>query len=115
LMDAIGGSDAGKQDVRGDVYVSPHPGVKVMLPRSFTVLGQKFVVDSWVTSKVVFDDILWDGSKVRRRVPSGLDVAFAALGNSHVIPDLVGRMEGGTHPFRDGKPYQHNLAAVRNV
>jgi hypothetical protein len=115
LMDVIGGSDAGKQDVRGDVYVSPHPSVKVTMPQSFTVLGQKFVVDSWVTSKVVYDDILWDGHKVIRRVPSGLDVAFAALGNSHVVPDLVGRMEGGTHRLRDGKPYQHNLAAVRNV
>ena len=48
-------------------------------------------------------------------MPSGLDVAFAALGNNHVVPDLVERIEGGPHRFRDGKPYQHNLAAVRNV
>ncbi len=115
LADVILDSSAGKQDVRGDVYASPHPSVKVSLPRSFTVLGQKFVVDSWATSKVVFDDILWDNDKVVRRVPSCLDVAFAALGNNHVVPDLVGRIEGGSHPFRDGKPYQHNLAAVRNV
>ena len=27
------------------------------------LLGQKFVVDSWVTAKVVFDDILWDDGK----------------------------------------------------
>jgi hypothetical protein len=115
LAAAVQDSDAGKQDVRGDVFVSPHPAVKVTLPRSFTVLGQKFVLDSWATSKVVFGDIMWDGTKVVRRVPSGLDVAFAALGNSHVVPELVGRIEGGPHRFRDGKPYQHNLAAVRAV
>ncbi len=115
LADVVKDSDAGKQDVRGDMYVSPLPGVKVTLPRSFTVLGQKFAVDSWVTSKVVYDDILWNGDKVRRRVPSGLDVAFAAFGNNHVVPDLVERIERGPHRFRDQKAYQHNLAAVRNV
>ena len=46
----------GLQDIRGDVYTSPFGG-KVELPRSFTLLGQKFVVDSWVTAKVVFDDM----------------------------------------------------------
>ncbi len=115
LTAAVQDMGAGKQDVRGDVYVSPHPSVKVTLPRSFTVLGQKFVIDSWVTSKTVYDDILWDGQKVQRRVPSGMDVAFAALGNNHVVPNLVERIEAGPHPWRDRTPYQHNLAAVRNV
>lgn len=113
LADAVAKSDAGKQDIRGDVYISP--GGKVELPRSFTVLGQKFVIDSWVTSKTVFDDIKWDGEFVQRRVPGALDVAFAALGNNHATPELVSRIEGGSHKWRDGKPYQHNLAAVRNV
>lgn len=115
LTAAVQESDAGKQDVRGDVYVSPHRDIKVSLPRSFTVLGQKFAVDSWVTAKVVYDDIIWNEQKVARRVPSGLDVAFAALGNNHVVPDLLARLEAGTHPQRDKKPYQHNLAAAREV
>lgn len=116
LADVIQKSDAGKQDIRGDVYISPKSAtVKVVVPRSFTLLGQKFVVDSWVTSKIVYDDILWDNDKVIRRVPSGLDVAFAALGNNHVMPNLVERIERGSHRFRDRKPYQHNLAAVRNI
>ena len=109
----------GLQDIRGDVYTSPFGG-QVELPRSFTVLGQKFVLDSWVTAKVVFDDILWDNGKgdpekVARRVPSCLDVAFAALGNDQVVPLLVDRMNNGTHKFRDRFNYQHNLAATRNV
>src|SRR5262249_13343829 len=40
---------------------------------------------------------------------------FAALGNNHVVPNVAERIEGGPHRFRDGKPYQHNLAAVRNT
>jgi hypothetical protein len=109
----------GLQDIRGDVYTSPFGG-QIELPRSFTVLGQKFVLDSWVTAKVVFDDILWDSGdgkpeKVRRRVPSCLDVAFAALGNDQVVPLLVERMTNGTHKWRDRFNYQHNLAAARNV
>jgi len=114
LNDAILKSEAGKQDVRGDIYVKPLHG-NLVLPRSFTVMGQKFVIDSWVTSKTVYPDIAWNDAAVTRRVPSALDVSFAALGNNHVVPDLVKRIEGGTHAQRDGKPYQHNLAAVRNV
>jgi hypothetical protein len=113
LTEAVNLSDAGKQDIRGDVYVSPSPSVKVTLPRSFTLLGQKFVVDSWVTSKTIFDDIMWDSTKVQRRVPSCLDVSFAALGNNHIVHDLEKRMLVGSHRFRDRKNYQHNLAAVR--
>src|SRR5215467_10544313 len=88
---------------------------KAELPRSFTFLGQKFVMDSWVTAKVVADDVFWDERKVQRRVPSCLDVAFAALGNDHVVPDLVERMNNRAgRQFRDGLNYQHNLAALRN-
>ncbi|MBY0526772.1 MAG: sigma-70 family RNA polymerase sigma factor [Gemmataceae bacterium] len=107
----------GMQHVRGDIYTAPPFGPeKVQLPRSFTVLGQKFVVDSWVTAKVVYSDVIWDEEKVMRRVPSCLDVAFAALGNDQVVPDLVGRMNNTQgRKFRDGLNYQHNLAAVRNV
>jgi hypothetical protein len=107
----------GLQHIRSDYYVSsPFGPDKVELPRSFTFLGQKFVMDSWVTAKVVADDVFWDERKVQRRVPSCLDVAFAALGNDHVVPDLVERMNNRAgRQFRDGLNYQHNLAALRNI
>lgn len=80
------------------------------------MLGQKFVLDSWVTAKIVYDDIKWDEDKVQRRIPSGLDVAFAAFGNDAVVPALVDRMTNRQgRKFRDGLNYQHNLAAVRNI
>jgi uncharacterized protein YdcH (DUF465 family) len=109
-------SKLGLQNIRSDAYISPLGPEKIQLPRSFTVLGQKFVLDSWVTSKVVFDEIFWDGEKVQRRVPTSLDIAFAAFGNNQVVPDLVARMTNTKgRKFRDGLNYQHNLAAVRKV
>ena len=114
---------AGTQDIRGDVYYSPITSEQIVLPRSFTFVGQRFVMDSWALSKVVFDSIFWDTNgvpefqdKVQRRIPSALDVAFGVLGNNQVASDLVARIDNARgRGFRDGLPYQHNLAAVRNV
>jgi Protein of unknown function (DUF3160) len=111
LQEAILASKAGLQDIRGDIFQSGEP-----LPRSFTFLGQKFVVDSWALNKCVYEDIEWDGQKVKRKVPSCLDVGFAVFGNNQLVPQLVERINNRNgHPLRDGMPYQHNLVAVRNV
>jgi hypothetical protein len=106
----------GLQDVRGDVYINkPGASQPITMPRSFTVLGQRFAVDSWAMSKIVYDDIKWNNELVQRRIPSGLDAAFAALGNDNVVPELVDRMTNGTRKFRDKENYQHNLLAARAV
>lgn len=108
-------SQLGVQGIVSDPY-QVDPGTTLQLPHSFTVMGQKFVLDSWVTSKVVFDAIEWDGVKVQRRIPSSLDVAFTVLGNDQVVPDLLRRItDKQGRPFRDGLNYQHNLAALRQV
>ena len=118
--------ELGIQNIRSDYFISPLGG-QIQLPRSFLVFGQKFVPDSWAFSQDVFDSILWieNGltNKVERRVPGALDTAFAVLGNNQVVPELSAQMEGHfldpdrphATKFRDGKPYQHNLAAVRAV
>jgi len=117
----------GVQNIRGDAFVSPIGPEGIRLPRSFTVFGQKFALDSWALSKVVWDEILWAENgvtnKIERRVPSCLDVAFSVLANDQIVPELVARMtntaarDSTNHMvrWRDGLPYQHNLAAVRNV
>lgn len=120
--------DLGVQNIRSDWFLQPFRGAaRYALPRTFTVFGQKFVPDSWAMSQVVFSSILWveNGvtSKVYRRVPGALDVAFSVLGNDQVVPELVAQMKGifqdpdrpHARVFRDGRPYQHNLAAVRAV
>jgi len=117
LQGQIQAGKFGLQEVRGDLYCSSPFGLdKAELPRSFTLLGQRFVLDSWALSKVVADDVFWDGRKVQRRVPSGLDMAFAVLGNDQVVPELTARMKDDKgRAFRDGLNYQHNLAAVRET
>jgi len=115
--------DLGVQNIRSDYFVSPLGPEQIQLPRSFLVFGQKFVPDSWAFSQTVFDSILWNGAKVNRRVPSALDAAFAVLGNNQVVPNLVARMTNTAaanstnhaQRWRDGLPYQHNLAAARAV
>ena len=113
----------GAQNIRSDYYESPFGPEQIRLPRSFTVFGQKFVPDSWAFSQMVYDSIIWDEDgkpgeedKVQRRVPSGLDVVFTVLGNNQIVPELVTRIKDQTgRKFRDGLPYQHNMAAVREV
>ncbi|WP_424102636.1 DUF3160 domain-containing protein [Moorena producens] len=117
LQTKISANNLGFQNIRSHVYVSPEEDqIQAIIPHSFTVIGQKFILDSWMLSKVVYDDIVWNGEKVQRRVPSGLDVAFATLGNTQVVPELVDRITNQNgRKFRDGLNYQHNLAAAFNV
>jgi hypothetical protein len=53
---------------------------------------------------------------VHRRIPSGLDAAFATFGNDAIVPDIAARLTAPNgRLFRDGLNYQHNLAAARQV
>ena len=129
LQNRIMSGQLGVQNIRSGYFFSPLTREQIKLPRSFTVMGQRFVLDGWAHSKVVFDDIIWDEDgipgledKVLRRVPSALDVAFSVFGNDQVVPDLAARISrtnltlaDGRAFWRDGWKYQHNLAAVRNV
>jgi hypothetical protein len=117
LRNKIASTDLGEQHIRGEVFfLDPTDPNKFVLPRTFAFFGQRFTVDSWALTKIVFDDVIWDNKKVRRQVPSAADVAFAVFGNDAVVPLLQRRMNDKTsHRLRDGLNYQHNLAAVRNL
>jgi hypothetical protein len=87
-------------------------------------VGPKFTLDSWALSHLVYDRIAWqpdDGlnvvsGKVERRKPSCLDVAYTVLANDQTVPDLVARITNTNGvQWRDGLPYQQNLAAARDV
>jgi hypothetical protein len=73
---------------------------------SFQVFGQRFVIDSFVLSRVVYDSIVFRGEKVERHLPKGLDV-MAALGND----EAVRLLEPSLRKYK----YSSNLNAARLV
>lgn len=78
------GKHAG-QMIRSQVLISSAgTSVKTPPPSLFQVFGQRFVIDSFVLSQVVFDSILFKNVKQKRMMPSGLD-ALAALGNDEAL------------------------------
>ncbi|MBI4751925.1 MAG: DUF3160 domain-containing protein [Acidobacteria bacterium] len=106
----------GVQQIAGESFESPVGPERKILPRSFCLFGQRFNLDGWALGQCTFDRIEWNGQKVPRRIPSCLDIAFSVLGNDDTVPFLVDRIQTSDGvPFRDGLPYQHQLAALRKV
>ncbi len=80
LLTQIKASGGGAQRILSQLVTS-FPGLpQVAPPAVFQLFGQRFLIDSFVLSKVVYDTIMKDGTKVERFMPMGLDV-MAALGN----------------------------------
>lgn len=77
---------------------------KIEPASAFMLLGQRFIIDSYVTGNVVFDKIYYNGEKICRLLPSSLDVLFA-LGNN-AASDLL-------KPELEQYKYGSNLAAMR--
>jgi hypothetical protein len=106
LEEALQASGLGAQRIRSQIVTSnEHSLHQVEPPAAFQLFGQRFVLDSFVLSKVVYDSILFDGRKVPRHMPAGLDVMYA-LGNDAALPLL----EVGMTRF----PYAANLKASRD-
>jgi hypothetical protein len=97
----------GAQRIRSQVLVSypGHPDV-VTPPAIFQLFGQRFLIDSFVLSKVVYDDIAYQGRKMKRTMPKGLDV-MAALGNDEAARRLRSELETWQ--------YGSNLQALRSL
>jgi hypothetical protein len=97
---------SGEQAIRSQIIVSPPDGTRVPTPELFQLMGQRFGVDSFVLSEVVFDSIEYEGRKPERRRPSGLDV-MAALGNDEAVKLLK--------PELEEHDYSSNLLALRRT
>lgn len=88
LIDKLAGGAYGKQQIASHyLETNPFSTETTPLPPSFALLGQRFVIDSYVFSNVVYDRILWKGQKVQRVLPNPLDAMFV-LGNNQVLPLL---------------------------
>ncbi|MDH7515794.1 MAG: DUF3160 domain-containing protein [Bacteroidota bacterium] len=73
-------------------------------PSAFLLLGQRFIIDSYVFWNVVYDNIEYEGQKVRRMLPRALDAMFA-VGNDAAAQFLQDDL--------DRYHYAPNLAALR--
>lgn len=76
------------------------------IPLAFQLFGQRFVLDSFLLSKVVYDSISFHGRKPERVIPTGLDVA-AALGSNEAVFQLKTEIEQ--------HHYASNLLAARQL
>ena len=77
---------------------------KIQPSSSFLLLGQRFVIDSYVAGNVVYDNILYNGSRIWRPLPSTLDILFA-IGNDAAAQLLASEL--------DKYHYATNLASLR--
>ncbi|HYF50394.1 MAG TPA: DUF3160 domain-containing protein, partial [Planctomycetota bacterium] len=111
LQQEICRGDQGRQAIAGS-----HRLTGSELPRSWTFLGQRFVIDSWAMGKVVEDQLELNGKPVPRRIASAVDVAFMVLGNNSAAPILAERIrDPNGRRGRDGLQFQHHATAVRNI
>ena len=85
FMDSLNASDDYGQKIMSNFfYVDPYSSDPGQLPVSFKLLGQKFLIDSYVLSEVVYDRIIVDNKKIYRGLPDPLDV-MAVMGNEDAI------------------------------
>jgi hypothetical protein len=62
------------------LIMNPFSAVPDTLPVSYRLMGQRFIIDSYIFSNVVYDRIVYQGAKIWRPMPDPLDAMFA-LGN----------------------------------
>lgn len=89
LRGAIKDADLATQSIRSQIVLSdPRDTYKVPPPATFRVFGQRYVIDSFVLSQVVYDSILFKNEKQPRKMPMAADV-MAAFGNPEAVPLLA--------------------------
>jgi len=103
--------DALKQSNRADqkilsqfMMMDPWAEEPGELPISFRLMGQRFIIDSYIFFNVVFDRIVYQDRKVWRPLPDPLDAMFV-LGNEDALPLLKEELETYN--------YSSQLAALR--
>lgn len=100
FMDSLNASDDYGQKIMSNFfYVNPDSADPGKLPVSFKLLGQKFLIDSYVMSEVVYDRIIYNGDKIHRPLPDPLDV-LAVLGNEDAIALLEDEMEEYKYAYK---------------
>ncbi len=76
----------------------------IVTPSVFLLIGQRPIIDGFITANVVFDKVIWNNEKIKRMVPSTLDILFS-MGNDACIQ----LMEDEITKYK----YASNLGALR--
>lgn len=107
LLSLLTTRDYGQQQITGQLLtVSPNNSKPLPRPISFMLMGQRFAIDSYIMSNLVYDRLLVKDRKVRRALPSPLDVMYA-LGNDRAKIHLQSELA------KYG--YQDNLESLRTT
>ncbi|MGB1014991.1 MAG: DUF3160 domain-containing protein, partial [Nannocystaceae bacterium] len=132
IYEALIASPYGLQRIMSQIMYTDPTDPPVVLPRVYHVMGQRFAIDSHVFNNVTYDRVqdLRTGAKVKRMLPSELDVQFV-LGNNgaahHLKPELDEyghqgilhemRFLADAHPqdFWDSSFYNGWLNALRSL
>ncbi|HOY52172.1 MAG TPA: DUF3160 domain-containing protein, partial [Prolixibacteraceae bacterium] len=105
LQQTLGKDPLLAQQILSDFFLmdpwAVEPG---LLPVSWRLSGQRFIIDSYILGNVVFDRVVYNGQKVMRMMPSPLDALFV-LGNNDALPLLRDEL--------DKYPYAGQLANLR--
>jgi len=71
---------------------NPYSSEPTPLPVSFLLMGQRFIVDSYIFSNLVYDRIIYEDKKMMRMMPNPLDAMFV-LGNNNALPLLKDELD----------------------
>lgn len=82
----------GQRILSGFFIMNPFSSEPDPLPVSYRLMGQRFVIDSYIFSNVVYDRIVNNGIKIWRPLPDPLDAMFV-LGNDDALPLLADELD----------------------
>jgi hypothetical protein len=100
-------ANAARQQIRSQTLVPPPDAEEPAKPPSlFQLFGQRFTLDSFALSRLVYDSIHFKGKIPERQMPTGLDV-MASLGSDEATRLL--------RPELERFHYSSNLLAVRRT
>jgi hypothetical protein len=105
LLQRVTGGQYGQTRINASLRgVAPENPNPLPQPVSLSLLGGRYTIDSDIMGRVVFDQLVVNGQKVERALPSPLDVMYA-LGSDRAASHLQAEF--------DRYGYQEQLAAVR--
>jgi hypothetical protein len=95
----------GEQRIASQLMINGTASTTLPLNRSFLIFGQRYVVDSYVFSNLVYDRV--GKGTIMRMMPNPLDIAYAALANDDVLALLGDELAK--------YPYAPDLEAMRTL